>query len=66
MLDATGTERALVVGWSLGADRAILTAALHPDRVAGLCVLGNGAGPTDVLPTPVEALRHVRRAARQL
>ena len=55
VLDATGTERALVVGWSLGADRAILAAALHPDRVAGLCVLGNGAGPTDVLPTPVAA-----------
>jgi pimeloyl-ACP methyl ester carboxylesterase/predicted glycosyltransferase len=55
VLDATGTERAVVVGWSLGADRALLTAALHPDRVAGICVYGNGAGPTDVVPAPAAA-----------
>ena len=32
--------------------RAILTAALHPDRVAGLCVLGIGQGQPTCSPRP--------------
>ena len=39
VLDATGTERALVAGLSLGAATALYTAALHPDRVAGVIAL---------------------------
>ena len=35
VLDATSTERALLVSLSRGAQRAILLAALHPERVAG-------------------------------
>jgi pimeloyl-ACP methyl ester carboxylesterase/predicted glycosyltransferase len=39
VLDATGTERALVAGLSLGAATALYTTALHPDRVAGVIAL---------------------------
>jgi pimeloyl-ACP methyl ester carboxylesterase len=37
VLDATGVERAVVVAHSRGAQRALLLAAEHPERVAGLC-----------------------------
>jgi pimeloyl-ACP methyl ester carboxylesterase/predicted glycosyltransferase len=40
VLDATGTERAIVVGLSKGAQRALLLAADHPERVLGLVLLG--------------------------
>jgi pimeloyl-ACP methyl ester carboxylesterase/predicted glycosyltransferase len=39
VLDATGTERALLAGLSLGAGTALFTAALHPDRVAGVVAI---------------------------
>ena len=39
VLDATGTERALVAGLSLGAATALFMATLHPDRVAGVIAL---------------------------
>ena len=48
-LDATGTDRAIVVSLSLGAQRSLILAAEHPDRVAGLVFLGPsvslGTGP---------------------
>ena len=47
-----------------GTNRALLVAAEHPERVAGLCLLGLGVGQTDVLPTPAGALRPLRRGAR--
>ena len=40
VLDATGTERAIVVGLSRGAQRTLLIAAEHPDRVSGLVFVG--------------------------
>jgi pimeloyl-ACP methyl ester carboxylesterase len=40
VLDATGTERAAVVSLSLGAQRALLLAAEHPERVAGAVFIG--------------------------
>src|SRR5437867_976233 len=40
VLDATATERALVVGFSMGAQRALLLGAEHPERVAGLVFIG--------------------------
>jgi pimeloyl-ACP methyl ester carboxylesterase/predicted glycosyltransferase len=40
VLDATGTERAIVVGLSRGAQRALLLAAEHPERVLGLVLIG--------------------------
>jgi pimeloyl-ACP methyl ester carboxylesterase/predicted glycosyltransferase len=36
VLDATDTDRAFVVGFSMGAQRALLLAAEHPERVEGL------------------------------
>ena len=36
VLDATATERAFVVTLSLGAERSLVLAAEHPDRVAGI------------------------------
>jgi pimeloyl-ACP methyl ester carboxylesterase/predicted glycosyltransferase len=41
VLDATGTRRALLVGLSLGAATALYTAALHPDRVAGVVAIAS-------------------------
>ncbi len=35
-LDATGTDRAVVVSLSLGAQRSLILAAEHPERVSGL------------------------------
>lgn len=40
VLDATSTQSALVVSFSLGAPRALILAAEHPDRVAGLAFIG--------------------------
>ncbi|HEY5052915.1 MAG TPA: alpha/beta fold hydrolase [Solirubrobacterales bacterium] len=40
VLDATGTERAFVVGLSRGTQRALLLAAEHPERVLGLVLIG--------------------------
>jgi pimeloyl-ACP methyl ester carboxylesterase/predicted glycosyltransferase len=39
VMDATGTERAVLVGFSLGAVRALILAAEHPERVAGLACI---------------------------
>jgi pimeloyl-ACP methyl ester carboxylesterase/predicted glycosyltransferase len=36
VLDATSTERAYIVGYSMGAQRALLLADGHPDRVSGI------------------------------
>ena len=35
VMDATQTERAVIVGFSMGAQRGLLLAANHPERVAG-------------------------------
>ena len=40
VLDATGTERAVVVSLSLGAQRALLLATEHPERVNGAVFIG--------------------------
>lgn len=63
-LAATGTERAVVVSLSLGAQRALVLAAEHPERVRGLVFLapavplGEGpardSGPFDEPPTSNE------------
>ncbi len=44
VIDATGIERPILVGWSLGATQAVRYAAQHPGRVGGL-VLIDGAYP---------------------
>src|SRR5437764_5195927 len=40
VLDATQTERAFVVGFSMGSQRALLLAAGHPERIEGLVFIG--------------------------
>jgi pimeloyl-ACP methyl ester carboxylesterase len=40
ILDATATKRAILVGLSKGAQRTLLAAAEHPDRVLGLVLIG--------------------------
>ena len=40
VLDATATDRAVVVGYSLGAPRGMILAAEHPERVAGAVFIG--------------------------
>ena len=42
VLEATATDRAFVVGFSMGAQRALLLAAEHPERVQGLVFVGPG------------------------
>ncbi|GII58386.1 hypothetical protein Pth03_67750 [Planotetraspora thailandica] len=44
VIEATGVERPILVGWSHGATIAVRYAAEHPDQVAGL-VLVDGAYP---------------------
>jgi pimeloyl-ACP methyl ester carboxylesterase len=44
VIDATGIERPILVGWSHGATLAVRYAAQHPERVGGL-VLIDGAYP---------------------
>jgi pimeloyl-ACP methyl ester carboxylesterase/predicted glycosyltransferase len=63
VMDATGTERAVLVSLSVGAQRGLMLAADHPDRVAGavfICPAVPLASPledpnrypwTEVLPT---------------
>ena len=40
VMDATQTERAIIVGFSLGAQRGLLLAADHPDRVEAAAFIG--------------------------
>jgi len=51
VMDATGTDRAVVVSLSRGAERSLLLAAGHPERVAGMVFIAPG------LPLPPAAPR---------
>lgn len=44
VLDASGTDRAVVVGFSCGAAWSVHLAARHPDRVLGLLAIGASCG----------------------
>lgn len=47
VMDAAGVDRAVLVGFSMGAPWAVRAAVVHPDRVDGLVLIAaNGAGPT--------------------
>lgn len=54
VLDATGTGQAVLVGLSMAAGWAINLAALHPDRVSGIVLIG----PTVPLPPAAAARAH--------
>jgi pimeloyl-ACP methyl ester carboxylesterase len=55
VLAATGTERAVVVGLSLGAQRGLILASEHPDRVAGLVLLGPAVPLAELPPDRAQA-----------
>ena len=40
VLNATNTERAVIVGFSMGGQRGLLLAAAHPERVQGAVFIG--------------------------
>jgi pimeloyl-ACP methyl ester carboxylesterase/predicted glycosyltransferase len=40
VLDATNTDRAVIVGFSLGGQRGLILAAEHPERVVGAAFIG--------------------------
>jgi pimeloyl-ACP methyl ester carboxylesterase/predicted glycosyltransferase len=50
VMDATGTERAAVVSLSLGANRALLLADAHPDRVEALVFVAPAVSLGEPLP----------------
>jgi len=49
VLDATSTDRAFIVGFSLGGQRGIILAAEHPERVEGAVFIGASV-PADGTP----------------
>jgi pimeloyl-ACP methyl ester carboxylesterase len=50
VMDATGTDRAVLVSLSMGAQRALLLASEHPERVAGAVFIGPALPLTPTLP----------------
>jgi pimeloyl-ACP methyl ester carboxylesterase len=63
-LDATGSERAVLVGHSMGGAIAQMAALTHPERVAGLVLVGTG-GRLRVAPAILEgALNDFEGAVR--
>ncbi|MGK4582186.1 alpha/beta fold hydrolase [Kitasatospora sp. HPMI-4] len=68
VLDATGAERPLLVGWSYGAALALHWATRNPDRVAGV-VMVDGGYPWDYLASveggPEAGKEEIRRLFRK-
>ncbi|HET7678305.1 MAG TPA: alpha/beta fold hydrolase [Candidatus Limnocylindrales bacterium] len=54
LMDRLGIERAVVVGFSLGADHVLHFAAEHPERVLGVVTIG-ASMPLDTPPIPSRA-----------
>jgi pimeloyl-ACP methyl ester carboxylesterase len=50
VLDATGTDRMVLVGFSMGAQRGLLLTAQHPERVTGAVFIGSAVPLAPVLP----------------
>ena len=50
LMDATGTERAVLVSLSRGADRSLRVAARHPERVTGLAFIAPAVPVGSVVP----------------
>jgi pimeloyl-ACP methyl ester carboxylesterase len=63
LLDATGIDRAVVVGHSMGGFIALRFAQLHPDRVHGLALVEGG--PPVQLPGPLRSGWAVRTAFKR-
>lgn len=52
VLDATGTDRAIIAGLSMGAGYALQTAVRYPERVSGAIFVGSSVGIGDPIPRP--------------
>ena len=60
VLDDLELESAAVLGWSRGGDVALATAAIHPERVEAIAIVGASAdtvGFGDVAPPPMKMAR---------
>jgi pimeloyl-ACP methyl ester carboxylesterase len=55
VMDATDTERAVLVSWSRGAQRALLLAADHAERVLGAAFIGPAVPLAPVVPERARA-----------
>ena len=61
VMDDAGMDRAVLVGWSLGANIAFEFARRRPERVAGILAVGGRAGdPFHILFGPTGVLRELR------
>lgn len=60
-----GIERAVIAGHSMGSAIALMLAHLHPQRVAGLVLLGAG-GRLRVAPALLEGLEQAEQVAQTL
>jgi pimeloyl-ACP methyl ester carboxylesterase/predicted glycosyltransferase len=58
VMDATATDRAVLVGLSAGATWGLKLAADHPDRVAGVVFIGTGVPDQPLAEDRAEATRH--------
>lgn len=59
LMDDRGIDKAVILGWSMGAEVALELAIAHPDRVTSLILIsGSPGGPQQVLPDP-EVLRRL-------
>jgi pimeloyl-ACP methyl ester carboxylesterase len=66
VLEASGIDRPLLVGWSYGAEVALHWAIRNPDRVAGV-VMVDGGYPWDYLASlPGDGRERIRRMFRRL
>jgi pimeloyl-ACP methyl ester carboxylesterase len=52
VLDATGTDRAIIAGLSMGAGYALQMAVRYPERVSGAIFVGSSVGLADPIPRP--------------
>ena len=60
VLDAAGSERTTLIGFSEGGPASVLFAATYPERTAGLIVLGTAAASEHVLKIRPEAMAAIR------
>jgi pimeloyl-ACP methyl ester carboxylesterase len=66
VLDDLGLESAVVVGWGLGGDVALGSAASHPERIDGAVTIGSSAGDAGFADVPRRDAKAARALATRL